>query len=152
QNRAQDLTSDLGKILRLDPMTGAGAADNPYPANRKVWALGLRNPWRFSFDTNGDLYVGDVGQSTVEELDVVPRALQRGANYGWSVYEGDERFKKDEDFTPGGPVISPALTYLHTEGGCSITGGLVYRGRLIPALRGAYVYGDYCAGELLAVR
>lgn len=149
-NRAQDLSSDLGKILRLNPRTGAAAAGNPYPQNRKVWALGLLNPWRFSFDTNGDLYLGDAGQNKVEELDVVPPAVQRGANYGWSVYEGDESFRKAELLTPGGPVISPALTYLHADGGCSITGGEVYHGKALPSLDGSYVFGDYCGGKLLA--
>ncbi|MCW2599539.1 MAG: hypothetical protein JWM02_1368 [Frankiales bacterium] len=151
-NRAQNLSSDLGKILRLDPRTGAAAPGNPYRQNPKVWALGLRNPWRFSFDTNGDLYLGDIGQNKVEELDVVPPVYQRGANYGWSVYEGDLRFKQDEMFTPGGPLIVPALTYLHADGGCSITGGEVYRGKQLPSLDGSYVFGDYCVGRLLATR
>ena len=151
-NTAQDLRSDLGKILRLNPRTGAGATGNPYRQNPKVWALGLRNPLRFSFDTNGDLYLGDVGQNKVEELDVVPPALQRGANYGWSVYEGNERFKKDQEFTPGGPLIVPALTYPHSEGGCSITGGVVYRGAAIPDLDGDYLFGDFCEGKLLRTR
>ena len=149
-NRAQNLRSELGKILRLDPWTGAAAPGNPYRQNPKVWALGLRNPWRFSFDTNGDLYLGDIGQNRVEELDVVPPALQAGANYGWSVYEGNDRFKKGEQFTPGGPLIVPALTYLHADGGCSITGGEVYHGSALPALDGVYVFGDYCGGRLLA--
>jgi glucose/arabinose dehydrogenase len=151
-NRAQSLGSDLGKILRIDPTTGRGLPDNPYAVNRRVWALGLRNPWRFSFDTNGDLYVGDVGQNKVEEIDVVSPALQRGANYGWSVYEGDEVFKSDELVTLGGPLIRPALTYLHSTGGCSVTGGLVYRGRALPGLRGTYVFGDYCEGKLMGTR
>lgn len=151
ENRAQDLGSLLGKILRLDPRTGNPAAGNPYPESPYVWALGLRNPWRFSFDTNGDLYLGDVGQNHVEELDVVPPALQRGANYGWSVYEGDARFKQDQQFTPGGPIIVPALTYSHAEGGCSIVAGEVYRGKALPWLRGRFVFGDYCEGALLAV-
>ena len=150
-NRAQDLGSDLGKILRLDPKNGAAAPGNPYRQNPRVWALGLRNPWRFSFDTNGDLYLGDVGQSKYEELDVVPPQYQSGANYGWSVYEGDQRYKPDEHFTPGGPLIAPALTYLHEEGGCSITGGEVYRGRALRFLVGSYVFGDYCEGKLWAV-
>ncbi|MCW2708681.1 MAG: hypothetical protein JWM22_2523 [Frankiales bacterium] len=151
-NRAQSLGSDLGKILRIDPTTGRGLADNPYPVNNRVWALGLRNPWRFSFDTNGDLYLGDVGQSKVEEIDVVAPRLQRGANFGWSVYEGRDFFKKDELITAVGPLIMPALTYLHSEGGCSVTGGVVYHGLAIPALRGTYVYGDYCAGKLMGTR
>lgn len=152
QNRAQDLTSLLGKLLRLDPRTGAAAPGNPYPQSPYVWALGLRNPWRFSFDTNGDLYLGDSGQNQLEELDVVPRALQAGANYGWSVYEGTVRFEQERDFTPGGPLIAPALTYPHSEGSCLVVAGEVYRGRALPWLRGRFVYGDYCAGRLLAVR
>lgn len=150
KNRAQNLADDLGKILRLDPRTGAAAPGNPYPENPKVWALGLRNPWRFSFDTNGDFYLGDVGQNRVEEINVVPPDLQRGGNYGWAVYEGSDRFKPDQQFTPGGPLIMPALTYLHSEGGCSVTGGQVYRGRALRSLVGSYVFGDYCAGELWA--
>jgi glucose/arabinose dehydrogenase len=149
QNHAQDLSSDLGKILRIDPRTGAGARDNPYPQNPRVWAYGLRNPWRFAFDTNGDLYVGDVGQNEVEELDVVPPAEQRGANYGWSVYEGKKRFKDDKRLQGSGRVVAPALTYTHSSGGCSITGGEVYRGTALPELVGTYVFGDYCAGRLL---
>ena len=152
ENRAQDIGSNLGKILRIDPRTGAAAPGNPYAANRYVWALGLRNPWRFTFDTNGDFYLGDAGQKTEEELDLVPPALQRGANYGWSVYEGDVRFKSDEVFAPGGPIIVPALTYLHADGACSIVPGVVYHGRAIPQLRGRFQYCDYCAGNLLATR
>jgi glucose/arabinose dehydrogenase len=151
-HRAQSLGSDLGKILRIDPSNGKGLADNPYPVNNRVWALGLRNPWRFSFDTNGDLYIGDVGQNKVEEIDVVSRKLQRGANYGWSVYEGDALFDKDELLTLGGPLIKPALTYAHSLGGCSVTGGVVYRGNALPDLRGTYVYGDYCDGKLMGTR
>jgi glucose/arabinose dehydrogenase len=151
-NRAQSLGSDLGKILRIDPTTGKGLPDNPYPVNRRIWELGLRNPWRFSFDTNGDLYLGDVGQNKAEEIDVVSPKLQRGANFGWSVYEGDEVFKKDELLTLGGPLIKPAFTYLHSLGGCSVTGGVVYRGHAIPDLRGTYVFGDYCDGKLMGTR
>jgi glucose/arabinose dehydrogenase len=150
-NLAQNLRSDHGKILRLDPKTGLAAPGNPFKQNPKVWALGLRDPWRFSFDTNGDFYLGDIGQNKVEELDVVPPVYQSGANYGWSVDEGNELFKKDLTLTPGGPVISPALTYLHTDGGCSITGGEVYHGTALPLLGGSYIFGDYCEGKLLAV-
>jgi glucose/arabinose dehydrogenase len=147
-NRAQDLTDPHGKILRIDPRTGAGASDNPFPRAKRVWALGLRNPWRFTFDTNGDLYVGDVGQNRFEELNVLPRSRQSGANYGWSVYEGDSVFKKDQQITGGVAPVVPALTYSHTEGACSITGGEVYRGSRIGFLRGSYVFGDYCLGLL----
>ena len=149
-NRAQDLANLHGKILRLDPQTGAGASDNPFPRYPKVWALGLRNPWRFSFDTNGDFYVGDVGQNRVEELDVLPPGKQSGANYGWSVYEGDLLFKKDQTIEGGVTPVTPALTYLHDLGGCSITAGDVYRGSRVPFLKGSYVFGDYCLGHLWA--
>ncbi len=152
ENRAQDLGSYLGKILRLDPRTGAAAPGNPYPQNRYVWALGLRNPWRFSLDSQGVLYLGDAGQNHAEELDVVPPALQRGANYGWSVYEGDERFKEDQQFTPGGPLIVPAVTLAHDEGWCAITVGPVYTGKALPGLRGSLLFGDYCKGRLVSVR
>ena len=151
ENRAQDLDSLLGKILRIHPRTGRPAPGNPYARSPYVWALGLRQPWRFTFDTNGDLYLGDVGQQDLEEINVVPPRLQAGANYGWSVYEGTARFKEDAQFTPGGPLIAPALTYSHAEGGCSVTVGEVYRGQDIPWLRGRLVFGDYCAGDLLAV-
>jgi glucose/arabinose dehydrogenase len=152
ENRAQDPSSFLGKILRLDPRTGGPAPGNPYPQNKYVWAMGLRNPWRFTFDAQGYLYLGDAGQSRVEELDVVAPAYQRGANYGWSVYEGDDRYKQDQQFTPGGPVIAPAATFPHDEGWCSITVGPIYTGRALPSLRGALLVGDYCRGRLLAVR
>jgi len=151
-NRAQDPSSLLGKLLRIDPLTGQPAAGNPYPENRYVWALGLRNPGRFVLDRNGDLYLPDVGQNKLEELDVVPPAEQRGANYGWSVYEGTEPFVSARRLTGGGPIVWPALTYTHEDGSCSITGGDVYRGSTIAWLRGSYVYGDFCHGRLLAVR
>ena len=148
-NRAQDLASPHGKILRINPRTGAGAQGNPFPQHPKVWALGLRNPWRFSFDRNGDFYLGDQGQTQVEELDVLPPARQSGANYGWSAFEGD-RFNRKEPVTGDGFTIVPALTYPHTEGSCSITAGEIYRGRAIPFLRGSFLFGDYCDGELMA--
>jgi glucose/arabinose dehydrogenase len=150
-NRAQDLASPFGKLLRVDPRTGLGARGNPFPAYPRVWAVGLRNPLRASFDANGDLYLTDVGQNREEELDVVPPGHQRAANYGWSVYEGDLFFKRDELLTGGGEQIAPALAYPHEEGACSITGGQVYRGTALAFLRGSYVFGDYCVGRLWAV-
>jgi glucose/arabinose dehydrogenase len=152
QNVAQAPTSLLGKLLRVDPRTGRPATGNPYPQNSYVWALGLRNPGRFVFDDKGYMYLPDVGQNKQEELDVVPPDQQRGANYGWSVYEGTQPFLTARTMTSGGPVVWPALTYSHEDGSCSIAGGDVYRGTLIPWLRGSYVYGDYCHGRLLAVR
>lgn len=149
-DRAQNPVSLFGKVLRLDPMTGAARAGNPYPNNARVWATGLRQPWRMAFDTNGDLYVGDVGQSRREELNVVPPAEQSGANFGWSVLEGELEFKPGAVLRGSGPRIDPALVYDHTEGGCSIVGGEVYRGKALPSLTGSYVFGDYCLGRLWA--
>ena len=148
-NRAQDLSVPLGKILRLDPATGAPAAGNPFPGRPGVWAYGLRNPWRFSFDGDGALLVGDVGQDHVEEVDLVPPARQAGANFGWPRDEGDRR---NRDVRIAGATVAPALTYTHAGGACSVTGGEVYHGSALPALRGTYVFGDYCRGDLLGAR
>lgn len=149
-NRAQDRNDPHGKILRIDPRTGAGAVGNPFRQQPKVWALGLRKPWRFSFDTNGDFYLGDVGQNTTEELNVLPKGKQAGANYGWSVFEGDKVFKKDQVIAGAAEPVVPALVYEHVEGACSITAGVVYRGAGIPFLKGSFVFGDYCVGDIWA--
>ena len=145
ENRAQNLLSRLGKLLRTSVTT-----------RRPVWrmaAYGLRNPWRFSFDrATGDLYVGDVGQDEWEEVDYRTRAqLERRWNFGWARYEGDHPFKSGP-FSGASPYVPPAAEYQHTGGSCSITGGYVYRGRAIPALRGRYVYGDYCSGAVWSLR
>jgi glucose/arabinose dehydrogenase len=156
-NRGQDLGDPLGKILRIDPQPDGDRPygiprDNPFVGKDgvrpEIWAYGLRNPWRFSFDRAGTLYLGDVGQGDLEEIDVVPAAVAAGANYGWSVFEGDRRFKQTEP-APGGKLVSPALTYGHDNGRCSVTGGHVYTGT-VKVLRGSYVYGDYCSGEIWA--
>jgi glucose/arabinose dehydrogenase len=142
----------LGSILRLDVRGASGYVsppDNPFSGagdKRELWDIGLRNPWRFSFDrANGDLYIGDVGQDDREEIDVSPTASGRGrgANYGWNVMEGTACFP------PGGACSSagltlPVLDYTHGEG-CSMLGGFVYRGSAIPGLQGTYFYGDYCS-------
>jgi glucose/arabinose dehydrogenase len=157
ENRAQDLGDLLGKILRIDPRRPSEGrpygipADNPYvsgPAGARpeVWAYGLRNPWRYSFDTNGDLYVGDVGQGEAEEVSVVPPGRQAGANYGWRVYEGRDRYASGTPAGPG-PLVVPVHTYDHSGDRCSITGGVVYRGS-VTALRGRYLFGDFCSGEI----
>ncbi|MDH4145295.1 MAG: PQQ-dependent sugar dehydrogenase [Acidimicrobiia bacterium] len=146
----------LGKILRIDPSGGepyAIPADNPYAAAGgaapEIWLLGVRNPWRFSFDRDtGDLWIGDVGQNEREEIDLLPRisGWGRGANLGWAAFEGTERFDRD---TPEPAEHTPPVhEYLHPDG-CSITGGFVYRGTALPALHGWYVYADYCQPELL---
>jgi glucose/arabinose dehydrogenase len=128
---AQNRSRLLGKILRFDA------------ARRKpeVYSLGLRNPWRFSFDrATGDMTIGDVGQDQYEEIDFVKRGTGRGKNYGWSAFEGRHRYY-------GGSVknyVPPVVERSHAEGNCSITGGYVVRDRAVPALYGRYVYGDYC--------
>jgi glucose/arabinose dehydrogenase len=156
QDRAQNLGDLLGKVLRIDPRPSGGRPygippDNPFVARSgarpEIWAYGLRNPWRFSFDpANGDLYLADVGQGSVEEVNVVPAARQSGANYGWSKFEGNDRFKAGA-LTAGGPVVTPVHTYGHDGGRCSVTGGVVYRGS-VAALRGRYLFADYCSGDV----
>jgi glucose/arabinose dehydrogenase len=142
ENRAQNPSSRLGKILRLDPAK-PGAAP-------KMVALGVRNPWRFSFDTaNGDLWIGDVGQGSIEEVDHVKWPLVGLLNFGWDVYEGRSSFESK----PLGPgrYVPPVAQYPHSEG-CSITGGYVYRGSQVPAAKGRYFYGDYCSGTIWSLR
>ena len=144
-SNAQNTDVLLGKILRLDvdsadPYTVPG--DNPF--GNEVWAYGLRNPWRLSFDrTTGNLYIGDVGQNQWEEIDFLPAGSPGGANFGWDHREGAH------DYEGGGPagMIDPVAEYSHPEGGCSVTGGYVYRGSM-PAWNGIYLYGDYCTGMI----
>ena len=140
----QDTSSLLGKILRIDVNNGdpyAIPADNPF--GNEVWAYGLRNPWRFSFDrVTGDLWIGDVGQNAYEEIDFLPAGSPGGANFGWSVMEGNHGY--DGEPQPG--FLLPAAEYSH-DFGCSVTGGYVYRGSL-PEWNGIYLYGDYCSGKI----
>ena len=133
----QDLSTLLGKIVTLEPESDEEPA---------IFAYGLRNPWRFSFDREtSDLWVGDVGQYALEEIDSVPRADLGGRlNFGWSAFEGNERFNEDQR-APN--AIPPTLVYGHQEG-CSVTGGYVVRDRALTTLYGRYLYGDYCAGQL----
>ncbi|HWV22841.1 MAG TPA: PQQ-dependent sugar dehydrogenase [Thermomicrobiales bacterium] len=159
QGNAQRLDTWLGKILRIgvDPAyVPEGATygipeDNPfaneYGALPEIWAYGLRNPWRFSFDVNtGDLWIGDVGQDWLEEVDFLPVGLEPGQNLGWNVTEGTNCYLEDGCDTSG--FLMPVLEYTHDEGGCSITGGYVYRGEDVPGLDGVYLFGDYCSGLL----
>ena len=152
QNHAQRLNTLLGKMLRID-VDGVGPyaipADNPFVANGaalgEIWAYGLRNPWRFSFDRlTGDLYIGDVGQYAVEEINFQAASSVGGENYGWSCMEGDDT----PDYNPcdGSSLTSPILVYDHNPE-CSVTGGFVYRGN-IGGLHGRYVFGDYCSGVI----
>ncbi|AKF06512.1 hypothetical protein DB32_003661 [Sandaracinus amylolyticus] len=150
-NRAQDLSSLLGKILRLDvsaPGEARVPADNPF-ADSEIWALGLRNPWRFSFDReNGDFWVGDVGNQTWEEISVVTSETAPGVNFGWPIYEGSRESpnRNGRNLVAGTTHHPPVAEYTH-EDGISIVGGYVYRGSAIPGLRGVYFYGDSSADE-----
>jgi glucose/arabinose dehydrogenase len=153
----QNLNTLFGKILRIDPQPSANAPysippDNPFAgradARPETWMWGLRNPWRFSFDrATGDVWIGDVGQNEYEEIDFAP-AGQAGINWGWNAREGTHEF---EGARPEG-ARDPVIETTHSDGNCSITGGYVYRGRAIPDLVGAYVYGDFCVGELFAAK
>jgi glucose/arabinose dehydrogenase len=137
-NRAQNPATKLGKLLRLD-VTKAKAAS-------QMVAIGLRNPWRFSFDRQtSDLWVGDVGQDLWEEIDYVPHAQVKPIlNFGWSAFEGDAKFK-DEPLR-GGTLVKPVHVYHHGDDGCSVTGGYVYRGSAVPAMKGRYLFADFCSG------
>ncbi len=158
-NNAQNLNQRLGKILRLDPTTGGPCANviaNPFAGgggDLLVWSLGLRNPWRFSFDRQtGDLYIADVGQNAREEVNVSPAPnAGRGLNYGWRLTEGFACFNPSSNCDPGG-LTPPILDYPHASGACSVTGGYVYRGAAIPSLRGTYFYADFCAGFVRSFR
>ncbi|WP_083461963.1 PQQ-dependent sugar dehydrogenase [Thermanaerothrix daxensis] len=152
QGRAQDPNTLLGKMLRLD-VHGARPyaipADNPFAdgqgGRQEIWALGLRNPWRYAFDpVTGDLYIADVGQNRWEEVDYLPAGSPGGANFGWNYREGAHPYKG----TPPTDLvlIDPVWEYGHNQGGCSITGGFVYRGQALPELQGVYLFGDYCSG------
>ncbi len=153
--QGQDRSTLLATMARIDPNPASGQgygipAGNPFAASGgapEVWAYGARNPWRFSFDRlTGDLWIADVGQNRIEEIHVLPAAegWLPGANLGWPLFEGNERFSGDR--TPA-DLVFPVYTYTHDEG-CSVTGGYVYRGGDIAALEGTYVFGDYCTGDL----
>ena len=139
----QNTKALLGKVLRLDVDSAepyAVPADNPF--GNEVWVYGLRNPWRLSFDKlTSDLYIGDVGQNAWEEIDFLPKGSPGGANFGWNFREGAH------DYKGGGPagLVEPVAEYSHQEGGCSVTGGYVYRGSM-PEWNGIYLYADYCKG------
>ena len=142
EDRAQDMQSQFGKLLTLDPSRPA--------AGWTIAALGLRNPWRFSFDrSTGDLYIADVGQGEFEEVSFTPRQSPGLENYGWDLYEGSERF--EEGNAGPGELVFPVAQYNHSRG-CSITGGFVYRGSARSSERGRYIYGDYCSGIVWSFR
>lgn len=159
QNRGQDGTELLGKLLRIDVETGNPTtytipAGNPFTQTigyrGEIWALGLRNPWRFTFDRlTGDLYIGDVGQNQYEEVNFQAAASSGGENYGWRIMEGLHCYDAATCQTAG--LVLPVAEYDHALG-CSITGGVVYRGAQFAPLRGIYLYGDYCSGRIWGLR
>ncbi|HEV7454915.1 MAG TPA: PQQ-dependent sugar dehydrogenase, partial [Candidatus Saccharimonadales bacterium] len=155
-NHGQDLTNWFGKILRIDVDHGdpySVPATNPFvhtaAAKPEIWAYGLRNPWRFSFDSKTkDLYIADVGQDKYEELDVQSAGSKGGENYGWRCYEGLHEFNA-AGCKAAGQYVKPVLEYTHDNKRCSITGGYVYRGSAEPSLAGKYFYADYCSGDIM---
>ena len=157
QGNGQDPAVLLGKLLRIDPRPSGGEAygipaDNPFAGGGgrgEIWVTGLRNPWRFSFDrATGDLWIGDVGQNLLEEVSVLRAGEQAGANLGWSLFEGTDRFGPAPDPLP--EVVMPVHEYGRDEG-TTVTGGFVYRGTEIPDLVGAYVFGDYATATVWAL-
>ncbi len=157
-NNSQKPETLLGKMLRIDVESGARPyaipPDNPFVKTAgyraEIWATGLRNPWRYAFDFfTGDLYIADVGQNKYEEINFQPASSKGGENYGWSIMEGMHCFKSKRCDRRG--MTMPVAEYDHSQG-CSVTGGLVYRGRKAPSLKGAYIYGDYCSGRIWALR
>ena len=155
RGNGQSRSTLLGKIIRIDPRRSGDRAyrvpdSNPFVARGsgrpEIFAYGVRNPWRFSFTPGGDLVVADVGQGEVEEVTVVRR---RGANLGWRVWEGRQRYSSGET-APG--HVPPAIQRFHSDGNCSITGGVVVRDPVLSALRGRYVFGDFCRGVIESAR
>ena len=157
-NNGQNLNSLLGKILRIDVDSGSTYAippSNPFVNNAsarpEIWAYGLRNPWRFTFDREtGDLWIADVGQGAWEEVDLQPRTSIGGENYGWRKMEGRHCFNPSSNCQDASMTL-PILEYSHSFG-CSITGGYRYRGARYPAMRGLYFFTDYCSGDIWAAR
>lgn len=170
ERHAQDPGSLLGKLLRIDPTPDDPAApyaipaDNPFvdidphdgTVRPEIWALGLRNPWRISFDAaTGDLWIADVGQGDIEEINLAPADTTsaaggdagRGANFGWSAFEGDAPFNDDVELVIGNRV-DPVFTYRHDEGNCSVSGGVRVRVAAAPALEASYVFADYCSSRV----
>jgi glucose/arabinose dehydrogenase len=157
EENGQNRGTLLGAILRIRPTPDGPEPyeipeDNPFAGEEgaagEIWVWGLRNPWRFSFDAaTGDLWIGDVGQDSIEEIDLLPAGQAAGANMGWNAFEGTEVFDGEE---PASETVPPVFQYGHDEG-VSVTGGYVYRGAAIPELQGAYVFADFAAGWVDAI-
>lgn len=146
QRLALDRSSMLGKIVSVDPL-----ARNEKTAGTRIWSVGLRNPWRFEFDDEMNLWVADVGQDKWEEVNLARASTGSGrnANFGWSAYEGFARFNKDQTAKNH---LAPVHVYEHGDEGCSISGGTKVRSPKLPSLAGWYVYGDYCSGRITAIK
>ncbi len=158
EKRAQNLTELLGKILRIRPEVQSNGKpysipfDNPFTkqagARGEIWAYGLRNPWRFSFDTKTrGIWIADVGQNKYEEIDHLNLDPKGGTNYGWPLREGTHKYDGE---APKG-AVEPVYDYDHSNGACSLTGGYVYRGKAIPDMTGRYLFGDFCNGAVSAL-
>lgn len=149
QNYSQNTESLLGKMLRINVNSGAYSIPENNPYGDEIWSIGLRNPWKFSFDSlNGDLWIADVGQNEFEEINMVQNN-PANINYGWRCYEGNEPYNLSG--CPDEGLTFPVSTYSHYSSGdfkCSITGGYVYRGNQISGLNGVYFFADYCSGEI----
>jgi len=159
-NNGQTPGTLLGKLLRIDVESGVQPykipPGNPFLLSAgylpEIWALGLRNPWRFSFDRGtGDLYIGDVGQGNFEEIDFRPAGDPGGRNYGWNIMEGDSCYPPGTVGCNRTGLTLPVFVYDHALG-CSVTGGHVYRGAAFPSLRGVYLFGDFCSGRIWGIR
>lgn len=158
RGNAQNLASPLGKILRIDPQPSGGRpytvpASNPFVGRKgalpEIYAYGLRNPWRFSFDrATGAIAIGDVGQGEIEEVDYMPAGRARGVNFGWRVFEGNAR--RTQEPAPG--AVGPVYTYRHNRGNCSISGGVVVRDRALRSLYGRYLFADFCVPGVRSIR
>jgi uncharacterized protein (TIGR03437 family) len=159
QNNGQNRQALLGKMLRIDvesnlerytvPTSNPFVNDSAY--RPEIWALGLRNPWRFSFDrSTGDMFIADVGQNALEEISFQPASSRGGENYGWRLMEGSTCFQPQNCSQQG--LTLPIFDYGRSQGDCSVTGGYVYRGSRFPAAQGTYLFGDYCTGRLWGIR
>ncbi len=158
ERRAKDLSSLLGKVLRIDPNSRGYTvpADNPYVgtpgARPEIWSIGLRNPWRFAIGASGNVWLADVGQYEVEEVSLVrgngSTVGGRAADFGWSAWEGNRRYNSDVD---AGSPVKPVVEYSHDNDRCSVSGGAVASNVTNPGRDGWFFYGDYCSGELWSV-
>ena len=155
-NRAQNINENLGKMLRIDVNSTispfyTSPSSNPYvgiAGNDEIWAIGVRNPWKFSFNRlNGDLWIADVGQNNIEEINKVTNPLTAGLNFGWKCYEGNVVYNTT-GCAPIGTMTMPVAQYTHSGGNCSITGGYVYTGAMYPNFLNKYFFADYCVNRI----